>query len=327
MVQFAYPLLGFIGLFFLCCVIAYRLTRYKSIIYNYSLVSFFKTQGVDAAVMPRYIVNALRLFIFILMVFLLFKPQLVHYKNPTKVEGIDIVLALDVSESMLSFDDLHDQRSRFDVAKKEAINFIDKRKNDAIGLVIFAKNAVTRCPLTLDKSMLKSMLQDLKIGFINGDGTVIASSLLTAANRLKNSDSKSKIIIFLTDGMPTVQDISPDRAIDVLKKLNIKVYTIGVGSQEGGFFNHPFLGVVRAQTTLNTVLLEKIAAETGGEFFLAKNPKDIERIYNHIDQLEKTKHETTMYYSYYDFFMPILMIIALLVGIELILSTFMWFVL
>lgn len=274
-----------------------------------------------------YFIYALRIITFCLMVFLIFKPQLVYQRRPTTMQGVDIVLALDVSESMLCFDDIQDQRSRFEVAKKEAIRFIEKRMYDAIGLVIFARYAVTRCPLTLDKKMLTSLLHDLKIGFIDGDGTVISSSLLTAAARLTHSSAASKVIIFLTDGMPTVHDVAPEQALTLLKKLGIKVYTIGVGSKEGGYINHPFLGLVRTPTTLNVPLLERIAHETGGAFFLAENPHDIASIYDHIDRLEKSSHETTMFYTYYDIFMPFLIAILGCMALELTFYSMMRFIL
>lgn len=326
MIRFAYIYLGILGFTSLITILLYKLKFYKPITYKYSLVSYLRSVGVKSFSFPSQLFFGLRLMALSLLAILVFKPQLVNFKSPTKIEGLDIMLTLDVSQSMLFFDDLNDQRSRFEVAKQEAIKFIEKRKNDSIGLVIFGKHAVTRAPLTLDKNMLKSILEDLKIGFIDGEGTAISTSLLASANRLKNSDAVSKIIIFLTDGQPTVRDIDPHEAIKILQKLGIKVYTIGIGGKGGGYFNHPFLGTVSAQNTLNTELLKKIAYETGGEFFLAENPKDMEDVYNYIDKLEKTKHETKIYYNYFDWFMPFIGLALLFLLIELLLSTWMWFI-
>lgn len=326
MLHFAYLFLGFFALTLFTVGFFYKIKFYKPIYYKYSLTSYFKAKGIKTFSFPSRLFFILRFITLSILTFLSFKPQIANYKNPTKVDGIDIILTLDVSQSMLSFDDLKDQRPRFEVAKEEAVKFIDKRKNDSIGLVIFAKQAVTRCPLTLDKTMLKNIINDLKIGFIDGDGTAISRSLLTSANRLKNSDAKSKVIIFLTDGLPTVADADPQETIQILQKLGIRVYTIGIGSQEGGYFNHPLLGLISAHTTLNVPLLEKFAHETGGEFFLAKNPKDMQEIYTYIDQLETNKHETKIYYNYYDIFLPFLIFALILLSFELFLSTSVWFV-
>lgn len=299
----------------------------KEVVYQYSLVSFIKSKGYKNFSLPYYFYKIIRFLILLLLALLAAKPQLINYKKPVNVEGIDIVLTLDVSGSMQSFDDLSDQRSRFEVAKDEAIKFVDKRDSDSIGLVIFAKQAVTRCPLTLDKKMLKDILRDLKLGYIDGDGTAISRSLLTSANRLKNSESKSKVIIFLTDGQPTVRDVDPNEVIKILNKLDIKVYTIGVGNQQGGYVQHPLLGIMQTQNSLNIPLLRGIAEKTGGEFFLAQNPQDMKDIYKKINELEKTERKTKVYYSYLDFFIPIIFVVLLLLFVELFFSIFVWFVL
>src|SRR3990167_5221910 len=298
----------------------------KKITYNFTLVSYLKQKSVKSFRLPSIINKVLRISILLILAFLIGKPQFVKYRTPIKVDGIDIVLLFDVSQSMNCFDDLKDRRTRFEVAQQEAINFIDKRVNDAIGLVIFAKDAVTRSPLTLDKNMLKSVIKDLQIGIIDGTGTAISTSLLTGANRLKKSKAKSKIMILLTDGQPTIKEIPIEGVIKILNQLNIKVYTIGIGAENGGYFNHPFLGIITGNHSLNTALLEKIAYDTGGKAFLAKNPADMKKIYDQIDTLEKTVYETNMYCNYIDFFIPLLFLAIILILLELILSV-LWFIL
>lgn len=300
---------------------------YKKVTYNFTLVSYFQQKGVKSFKWPSILSLIIRTLVLCLMAFLIGKPQFVKERTPIKVDGIDIMLLFDVSQSMSCFDDLQDRRTRFEVAQEEAVKFIQKRTNDAIGLVIFAKDAVTRSPLTLDKNMLKTVISDLQIGIIDGTGTAISKSLLAGANRLKKSKAKSKIMILLTDGQPTVKEVPIDEVIKILNSLNIKVYTIGIGAENGGYFNHPFLGVVPGNYSLNLGLLEKIAHETGGKSFLAKNPSDMKNIYNQIDSLEKTVYETNIYCNYIDWFLPVLFFIIFLLFADLIISTFIWFVL
>src|SRR3990167_6438148 len=311
-----------IALFFLL-----RTKFYKAVTYNFTLVSYFQQRGIKSFNLPSYVNLFLRLLLLLCLAFLIGKPQFVKYRTPTKVDGIDIMLLFDVSQSMQSFDDLKDRRTRFEVAQEEAIRFVDRRVNDAVGLVIFAKDAVTRSPLTLDKNMLKSILSDLQMGKIDGTGTAISSSLLAGANRLKKSKAKSKVMILLTDGQPTVKEVPIDEVIKILNALDIKVYTIGIGAENGGYFNHPFLGLISGNHSLNVVLLEKIALETGGQAFLAQNPTEMKNIYDQIDSLEKTIYETDIYCNYIDWFVPILLFAISLIITELVLSTFVWFIL
>ena len=316
-----------ISIFLIILFFFLRKIFHKRITYNFTVVSYLKQKGVNSFRLPSIINIILKLVILSILALLIGKPQFVKYRTPIKVDGIDIVLLFDVSQSMNCFDDLKDRRTRFEVAQQEAINFIDKRVNDAIGLVIFAKDAVTRSPLTLDKNMLKSVIKDLQIGIIDGTGTAISTSLLTGANRLKKSKAKTKIMILLTDGQPTVKEIPIEEIIKILNQLNIKVYTIGIGAENGGYFNHPFLGIITGGHSLNVALLEKIASDTGGKAFLAKNPTDMKKIYDQIDTLEKSVYETNMYCNYIDFFIPLLFVAIILILLELILSTFVWFAL
>ncbi len=324
MIQFAYANTLFFTIPFICIASFYRLRWRKEIIYRYTLVSYLSTQAGNLSLWPRRILFSLRFCTLLTLALLVAKPQLVKEKLPSVIDGIDIVLALDCSGSMQCFDDLKDQRSRFDVARQEAINFVNKREHDTIGIVIFAQQAVSRCPLTLDKLMLKDLLHDLNLGCINPDGTMLATALLTAANRLKTSQAKSKIIILLTDGEPTPGDIKPEVALNIVKKIGIKVYTIGVGTQGGGFIQHPLFGVVSVQSQFNQELLEEIAHQTGGKFFHATNPTDMKTVYEQIDALEKTKHETLLYRNVQDWFLPLVWLAIFCMIFELVLSL-VWF--
>ena len=262
------------------------------------------------------------------MLFLLAKPQLVDKKSKITVEGIDIMMVLDVSGSMNNFDDLRDRRARIVIAKEEAIRFVDKRHNDAIGLVIFGSYAITSCPLTSDKTMLKSMVT--AIGISDRDPihteTAISKALITASRRLQTSQAKSKIIILLTDGEPTANDLPIQDAIDIANLFGIKIYVIGIGSH-GVFFQQGPFGVSQFETDFNTELLEKVAQETGGRFFDAKKAQDIAKVYDEIDRLEKSKYQNDIYTKHYDYFIPFVFGLLSLIFLELIISTFIWAIL
>ncbi len=253
------------------------------------------------------------------------KPQLIDIKSHIEVEGIDIMLVMDLSGSMQCFDDLQDRRTRIEVEKKEAITFIDKRENDPIGIVIFANDALSRCPLTLDKKLLKNIVQDLNIGVINSDGTLLSVGIAMAANRLKHSKATTKIMIVLTDGAPSKHDIDWKEAVEIAKKFGIKIYTIGIGNEEGGYLTMQPWGLVPCGVQLNKSLLQSIAQETGGRFFEAKKPSDMKIIYQTIDTLEKTSYQTDLFTQRYDIYIPFLLMALLLIGIELYLVSTIWF--
>ncbi len=266
----------------------------------------------------------MRVLLLVILAFLIAKPQLVDSHSKVKVQGIDIVLAVDISGSMQIQDDKNDERSRVAIAKEEAIRFITKRSNDAIGLVVFGQQAVSRCPLTLDKNVLRTIVKDLAIGDIDPQGTALTTALVTAANRLKNSKAKSKVIILLTDGEPSEHDMPSKLGIEAAKKMGIKVYTIGIGSDKEVQIMHPFYGMV-VMPKVNAELLTQIAQETGGKFFMARNAKDMRTIYDTIDLLEKTETEMPVFSNYWDIFIPFVCGALFLVFAELLLSTFMWF--
>ena len=328
MFRFAYPYILFFGLFLLLLAGVYRWLYYKEPVYKFSYLSFAKKKGLTTKSWRRKIMFLVRTVSLALLVFLMARPQIVDSNSKVHVEGVDMVLVLDVSGSMQCFDDVKDQRSRIEIAKQEAIRFIQKRDNDPIGLVIFGRHAVSRCPLTLDKKMLHEIINDIEIGVMDPQGTALAVGMVTAANRLKNSKAKSKIMILLTDGEPTPDvDIDPQEALDVVKKLGIKVYTIGIGAEHGGLWNDPLFGIRQMGFCLNKPLLQYIAHQTGGHFFEAKNSQDMKRIYETIDALEKTEYEATMFTNYQDVFKPLLLASFICLVGELLISTFVWFAL
>jgi Ca-activated chloride channel family protein len=315
------------GVFILLGVIvvaALMRRRKKKTKYRYSLGSLFKRESLGTTHPYKKIFWAFRFLTLVVLAVLIARPQIIDSRSNIQIDGIDIMLVLDASGSMGQNDFEGDARTRFDIAKEEAIRFAHKRDNDAIGLVIFAHDAISRCPITSDKRIVCNMISELQLNDINSDGTVLATSMITAANRLKLSRAKSKVMILLTDGTPSPHDMNSETAIEIAKKLGIKVYTIGVGSEVERYIFHPFYGRVQL-AKVNAELLTHIAKETGGQFFMASDAADMRRIYETIDRLERTKHETPVFSKYYDIFLPATLALMGCVSMELLLSTFAWF--
>lgn len=315
---FLLPILGLITL--------YRLRWYISPRYLYPLTGMLVHHN---ALKPSYHKKLFMLLRFVGLLglgLLIARPQMVDERSIVNVDGVDIVLTMDVSNSMQLIDDMHDRRTRFEVAKDEAIRFIEKRTNDPIGIALFAKDTLSYSPLTLDKNFLKQLVGNLEMGMIDGQGTSLGTGLTTAINRLKNSKAKSRIIILLTDGEPTPDDkIDPIYASTLAKKFGIKVYTIGIGSDNGSFVRHPIFGFQQVMvSSFNKDLLEKIAHETGGQAFHARNPKDMRIIYDKIDTLERTSYETNIFRNYFELFLSFMWIILLILGLECFLRLVIW---
>ena len=317
---FAYPELLFISVPLAVGAFIYRVFWYRYPVYRYPMTGVLIHNRFVKKISKNQWLLAIRTVGMFLLSFLVARPQWVDTRSSIDVNGIDIVIALDVSGSMQIFDDLKDRRSRIDVARAEAIRFIEKRHNDPIGVVLFAKDALSRTPITLDKHFLKEIVGSLRIGLIDPNETWLGTGLATSVNRLRMSKSKSKIIILLTDGAPTPHEkISPDQAVDLAKQFGIRVYTIGIGNNSGGYFSHPLMGLQTAGVSLNEQLLEKIAKDTGGRFFRASNPKEMREVYDTIDELEKTKYETNLFHHYYEAFFAFMWILMLMIGLEMVL--------
>lgn len=308
----------------LIVAVLFRHKVVRTLYYRYSLGQQLIAEK-QASVHPyKKIFYFIRLLILFILALLIAKPQVVDSRSNIIIDGIDIMVVLDASGSMQFQDYGETKQSRFDIAKKEAIRFVEKRVNDAIGLVIFGKDALSRCPLTMDKKIVRQMIDALEIGDIDPEGTMLSTAMITAINRLKHSDAKSKIMILLTDGTPSDGDMDPGAAIEIAKKLGIKVYTIGIGSDQDDVFLHPLYGMV-AKPKVNAALLKQIARATNGRFFMAHNARDMRSIYDTIDRLEKTKHEAPLYSRYYDIFTPLVIGIILVMIIQQLLATFVWF--
>src|SRR5579885_774924 len=323
-IHFAYQSLLYILVPLLLFIAWLRYKLSNGVLYRYPLATELASARLVSSHPHRYILVLIRFITLAVLAVLIAKPQLVDSRSKINVEGIDIMLVMDVSGSMHVPHHSDDDRSRLQVAKEEAIRFVDKRTNDAIGLVIFGEDSLSRCPLTADKSVIKQMIHELEIGIIPHDGTVLAKAIITAVNRLKKSTAKSKVMILLTDGSPSEKDIDPKKAIAVAKKLGIKIYTVGIGDEQP-MMMRDILNRIHMVATLNKPLLTSIATETGGQYFEAKSPKDMRAIYDTIDKLEKTELETPLFSNVVDWFMPLVWFAFALVLLEIVLSSVVWF--
>lgn len=246
----------------------------------------------------RHVPFALRAIAMGLLIVALARPQSSETGSSTTTEGIDIVLSMDVSTSMLARDFDPD---RITAAKEVAAKFIADRRNDRIGIVAFAGESFTQSPLTTDKGTLQTLLGQIQTGIIE-DGTAIGNGLATAVNRLRESEAQSKVVILLTDGVNNAGQVSPATAADIAAEFGIRVYTIGVGSR--GTAPYPvqdMWGGVRyvpMQVEIDEEILTDIAARTGGEYFRATDSGTLAEIYGRINEMEKSRVETNEYTTY-----------------------------
>lgn len=240
----------------------------------------------------RHVPLVLRLLAAALLVVVLARPQSTNRWENTSVEGIDIVLAIDISGSMMARDFKPD---RLEAAKAVAQEFIYARPNDRIGLVTFSGESFTQCPLTTDHSILVNMFRDIKSGMLK-DGTAIGEGLATAVTRLKDSEAKSRVIILLTDGVNNSGAIAPLTSSEIAQTFGIRVYTIGVGSR--GMAPYPVqtpfgMQLQNMEVEIDEDVLGNIAQMTGGQYFRATDNESLKQIYSEIDQLEKSKISVT----------------------------------
>ena len=269
----------------------------------------------------RHMLFALRLLALGLIIVALARPQSSSSWSEDRVEGIDIMLTMDISTSMLAMDF---QPNRVEAAKEVAMRFIANRPNDNIGLVVFAGESFTACPLTQDHATLINRLREMTTGII-ADQTAIGSGLATAISRLKDSKTKSKVIILLTDGANNTGNISPKMAADLAKTFGISIYTIGVGSGAGEApypIQTPLGTVVRNMPVdLDEPTMQQIADVSGGAYFRATGNESLAAIYKKIDQLEKTKLSTRNYHTTYEEFFIFVLAAAFLLLLEYILRS------
>jgi Ca-activated chloride channel family protein len=263
-------------------------------------VKGFKAKASFVAKLKPFL-YVLRLMAISFLLVALARPRNVSVSKKTKTNrGIDIVMAIDVSASMLAKDL---KPNRLEALKKVAVEFIDRRPNDRIGIVVYAGESFTQTPITSDKGIVKRTISELKWGQLEG-GTAIGMGLGSAVNRLKESTAKSKVIILLTDGVNNSGNIDPRTATELAKELGIKTYTIGIGTN--GMADFPWskdprtgkLQYRKQQVEIDEDLLKEIASETEGKYFRATNNASLKEIYAEIDTLEKTKIEEFKYYNY-----------------------------
>jgi Ca-activated chloride channel family protein len=260
----------------------------------------------------------LRVLLITLLILALARPQSTSHGRDVTTEGIDIMMALDISGSMLAEDF---KPNRIEAAKKVARNFISSRPGDRIGLVVFSGESFTQCPLTTDHSVLHNLMGSIESGMLE-DGTAIGMGLATAVLRLKTSEAKSKVIILLTDGVNNAGQMPPLTAAELAKAYGIRVYTIGVGTR--GTAPYPFktpygIQYQNMEVQIDEAAMKQIASSTGGKYFRATDNKKLEEVYREIDQLEKTRIEVTEYSRHAEEFLPLALLAGLLGAVEVLL--------
>ena len=261
---------------------------------------------------------ALRMLTLAMIIIVLARPQTTNSWQSSEVEGIDIMLAIDVSTSMLA-EDL--KPNRLEAAKEVAAEFVNGRPNDNIGITLFAGESFTQCPLTVDHAVLLNFIHGTRCGLIE-DGTAVGMGLANAVSRLKDSKAKSKVVILLTDGSNNMGDLSPMTAAQIAKSLGIRVYTIGVGTNNVARYPMTVAGgvqYVNIPVEIDTKTLSDIAALTQGNFYRATNNKELKQIYQDIDKLEKTKMNVTRFSKRYDAYQPFCIAALLLLLLEILL--------
>lgn len=266
----------------------YKLHKSQASLQVSSSEAFQLPETSSWKVYMRHLPFVLRMLAIALLIVVLARPQSTNSWQNSSTEGIDIVMAMDISTSMLA-EDL--KPNRLEAAKDVAASFINGRQNDNIGLVVFAAESFTQCPLTIDHGVLLNLFKDIQPGIIQ-DGTAIGLGLANAVSRIKDSQAKSKVIILLTDGVNNTGEIAPVTAAEIAKTFGIRVYTIGVGTQGEAPYPIPTAFGVQYQNVpveIDEQVLKQIASTTGGQYFRATDNSSLKEIYSEIDQLEKTK--------------------------------------
>jgi Ca-activated chloride channel family protein len=303
-IKFAQPYYFWLLLIIPLMILFYFLyLRRKSSQLRYSGLSLFK--GIKPTIRQRLfsLPFILKLLAFILAIVALARPQSFSSGQNVTTEGIDIMMALDISSSMLA-EDL--KPNRIEAAKKVAEDFIDSRPNDRIGLVVFGGESFTQCPLTTDHAVLKNLFSGIQSGIL-ADGTAIGEGLATSVNRIKDSKARSKVIILLTDGVNNIGAIAPETAGEIAKTFGIRVYSIGVGTR--GMAPYPFktpfgIQYQNMEVQIDEDVLQNIATETDGKYFRATNTSKLKQIYDEIDRMEKTKIAVTEFKNHTEEFYP-----------------------
>lgn len=314
-----------LALLLLAPLVLWAVRRQRPATLRYPLLEAVRAVGPGARTRWRWLSSALRLLAFILLVIALARPQLGKASSQVSTEGIDILLSVDISGSMLAEDfTVAGQRAnRLQALKSVVRQFLEKRPGDRVGLVLFAARPYTQAPLTLDHGWLLQNLDRAEVGLIE-DGTAVGSGLATAVSRLEASDAKSKIVILLTDGQSNAGKVTPLTAAEAAKALGYKVYTIGVGTQ--GVAPYPATDMFGNKVyrpmpvDIDEETLKKVAEITGGKYFRATDTPSLEQIYAEIDQLEKSPYQGLQYLEYDELYVWLVLPAFLLLALESVLS-------
>ncbi len=297
----------------------WRLKKYEG---EFHFSSFSNLSGIKGSARAnwRHSLLVFRLGALVLLITALARPQSRSSWKDSKTEGIDIVISMDCSYSMLAKDF---KPNRIEVAKEVLLDFIDARPNDRLGLVVFGGEAFTQCPLTTDHKVVKNMVPPIKAGMVD-QGTAIGSGLATAVARVKDSKAKSKVVILISDGVNNMGEVAPLTAGDIAKTYNVRVYTIGVGTKgkalmpvtqlPGGQMEYDYVDV-----EIDEAVMTQISNMTGGKYFRATNKDALVNIYREIDRMEKTIISEQSFSNKAERFFPLVLIAAILLLVEFIL--------
>ena len=283
-----------------------------------TMQAFEAPKATTFKVYMRHTPFLLRMCAIATIIVILARPQSTDSWENRNTEGIDIMLAMDISGSMLA-EDL--KPNRIEASKNVAATYINGRPNDNIGLVVFSKESFTQCPLTSDHAVLLNLFKDIHCGMIE-DGTAIGLGLVTAINRIKDSKAISRVIILLTDGVNNAGEIAPVTAAEIAATFGLRVYTIGVGTRGEAPFPNPTPFGVQYQNRpvdIDEPTLKQIASVTGGQYFRATDNSSLKSIYEEIDKMEKTKISVQQYNRKYEEFKPLALLVFVLLLVELLL--------
>ncbi len=293
---------------------------------RFSSLGLFGTRVAPAGGEHRAL-TGLRLAAIALALLALARPQRGQERREVTAAVTDIILCLDISDSMRSLD--FKPRNRLEAALEVLKMFVKERTNDRLGLVLFAKYAFTQCPLTLDHGALLGFLDNVRIGLVEENRTAVGTAIATSVARLKNSAAKSKLIVLLTDGKSNFGDVDPVTAAKAAAAFGIKIYTVGAGAPGGGMIEveDPFFGkrVVRApENDLDEATLRRVAETTHGSYFRARDFEGLKKVYQDIDRLEKTDVKAETYADYHDVHFPLLLAAFVLLSLEGALRFTLW---
>lgn len=318
---FQYPKLLYLLLLLIPMVLLYvwREIKGKHPYLNVPSITPWSSGGKNSSKkLLRHVPFVLRCLAVAALILAVARPKSSTMFERTSSEGIDIVLDIDVSSSMLAMDFKPD---RIGAAKDIAVQFISQRPADRMGLVVFAGESYTQCPLTTDRATLINLLKDIQVGIID-DGTAIGNGLATAVSRLNNSDAKSRVIILLTDGVNNAGEVSPSMAADLAQTYGIRVYTIGVGAMGQAPYPFPGYGIQNIPVEIDEPLLKEIAEKTGGKYFRATDNTKLIEIYSEINKMEKSITHSEAFAQYKELFMLFALAAFVAVVLEIIFKLF-----